>query len=63
MADCFYHGQSLPGPCPDCDRAQQLKLAPQCVESTITPIPMEERYDALGRLFLEQLRTGGKSAV
>jgi len=55
MADCFYHGQSLPGLCPDCERARALKVAPEQVQSTIVPIPMEERYDALGALYLAQL--------
>jgi hypothetical protein len=23
MADCYYHGQSAPGPCPDCARERR----------------------------------------
>jgi hypothetical protein len=57
MADCFYHGQSLPGPCPDCERAQRLNLAPEQVPSTIEPLPMEDRFEKLGELYLKQLRT------
>jgi hypothetical protein len=56
MADCFYHGQSLPGLCPDCERTRQLNLEPEQVESTIRPIPMEERYDKLGAMYVAQLR-------
>jgi hypothetical protein len=56
MADCFYHGQSLPGPCPDCESAQRRNLAPEQVPSTIKPIPMEERYEKLGAVYLAQLR-------
>jgi hypothetical protein len=56
MADCFYHGQSMPGPCPDCERAQRRKLAPEQVQSTIEPIPMEERFERLGELYLQQMR-------
>jgi hypothetical protein len=63
MADCFYHGQSLPGLCPDCERARHLNLAPEQVESTIKPLPMEERYDRLGTLYLEQLRAAGLSRL
>jgi hypothetical protein len=63
MADCFYHGQSLPGLCPDCERARQLNVAPEQVESTIQPIPMEERYDRLGARYLEQLRAAGHTQL
>ncbi len=62
MADCLYHGQSLPGACPDCERAQHLNLAPEQVPSTVKPIPMEERFDALGALYIEQLRSADANA-
>ncbi len=26
MADCYYHGQSAPGPCPDCARESRENL-------------------------------------
>jgi hypothetical protein len=56
MADCIYHGQSLPGVCPDCETAQLLNLAPEQVTSTINPIPMEVRFETLGELYLAQMR-------
>lgn len=62
MADCFYHGQSLPGPCPDCERAQHLGLAPEKVQSTVTPLPMEERFERLGELYLTQMRAASSAA-
>jgi hypothetical protein len=62
MADCFHHGQSLPGLCPDCERAQNLNLAPEQVPSTVKPIPMEERYEKLGALYLAQLSAAETNA-
>jgi hypothetical protein len=56
MADCFFHGQSLPGTCPDCESARRRNLAPEQVQSTIKPLPMETRFEMLGALYLEQLK-------
>ncbi len=34
MADCYYHGQSPPGPCPDCERERRLNKEQGSTESS-----------------------------
>lgn len=45
MADCYYHGQSGSGPCPDCEYADKHGKQPEEVSSTQETLPMDKKME------------------
>ena len=44
MADCYYHGQSAPGPCSVCQSARRRKIDPKDVSEQAEPdLTQEDR--------------------
>lgn len=57
MADCFYHGQSGSGPCPDCEYAERTNQEPHEVSSTCVALPFGKGYDIAGNFYAEKLKS------